>query len=446
MNETSGTSNIQLTLFGSTTSPESEAGNMPSSSPAGPKTERSGLGAVLASLSQSRASAKRIKTKEIYGPLFFVSSPSAGLQSSLASRLMARLPTGGSTEFAMTWRELVTPSGRPYCQLAVSAHRTSGSASIGWPSPVTEEHRNTRAHGNTKAGESLDHAAKMAGWSTPQSHDGTGARGAGFELTDHHHRPHDLVAESQLAGWPSPNAHDGHRPGYEDDESTQGSNLRRDVRRWLAPQPPDGATTDPGAVAGWNSPRATDGSNGGPNQSGGALSHDVQLSGWATPTAKVDSGSRNTPNSKAHKGYSLTDQVRGDLGRGRLAAWATPMVDDAKNLTRKAGTFKDSSLTRMVVTGWSTPGACDARPHDTEDTAGQDYPSQNQNWIGRQAQSTAQTGNGGGYRLNPAFSLWLIAGDSVTPVLIETCPRGLVSSREPGTRSLFRSPQNSSGR
>ena len=38
---------------------------------------------------------------------------------------------------------------------------------------------------------------------------------------------------------------------------------------------------------------------------------------WPTPTAG-DSGSRNTPGSKAHGGMSLTDAVRGDGGTGQI--------------------------------------------------------------------------------------------------------------------------------
>ena len=45
---------------------------------------------------------------------------------------------------------------------------------------------------------------------------------------------------------------------------------------------------------------------------------------WPTPTAgdAKSSGSRNTPDSKAHPGISLTDAVRGDGGTGRI--WPTP--------------------------------------------------------------------------------------------------------------------------
>lgn len=46
--------------------------------------------------------------------------------------------------------------------------------------------------------------------------------------------------------------------------------------------------------------------------------------GWPTATVgdSRSSGSRNTPDSKAHAGTSLTDAVRGDGGRGRT--WPTP--------------------------------------------------------------------------------------------------------------------------
>ena len=49
---------------------------------------------------------------------------------------------------------------------------------------------------------------------------------------------------------------------------------------------------------------------------------------WPTPTAgdSKASGSRNTPNSKAHPGISLTDAVRMDGGRGRM--WPTPAARD----------------------------------------------------------------------------------------------------------------------
>ena len=49
-----------------------------------------------------------------------------------------------------------------------------------------------------------------------------------------------------------------------------------------------------------------------------------------TPTAgdAKSSGSRNTPNSKAHAGISLTDYVKKDGGKGRM--WPTPCASEAR--------------------------------------------------------------------------------------------------------------------
>jgi hypothetical protein len=75
---------------------------------------------------------------------------------------------------------------------------------------------------------------------------------------------------------------------------------------------------DQAVLAGWNTPRATDGSNGGPNQSGGALSADAALAGWATPTAKDSANAANetanrSEGSNHHAGQTLVDQTRGVL-------------------------------------------------------------------------------------------------------------------------------------
>ena len=78
----------------------------------------------------------------------------------------------------------------------------------------------------------------------------------------------------------------------------------------------------------------------GSNQGGGmgrvgparpSLSSMAKSGMWPTPTAgdSKASGSRNTPQSKAHSGTSLTDWVRGDGGAGRTT-WPTPRASDAE--------------------------------------------------------------------------------------------------------------------
>ena len=76
---------------------------------------------------------------------------------------------------------------------------------------------------------------------------------------------------------------------------------------------------------GWNTPRATDGKNGGPNQAGGALSHDADLSGWVTPTVR---DWKDTPGMKTERpdGRARLDQLP---RQATMAGWPTPRAVEA---------------------------------------------------------------------------------------------------------------------
>ena len=89
-----------------------------------------------------------------------------------------------------------------------------------------------------------------------------------------------------------------------------------------------GRRTSGKGFGGWPTPATRDGKGGyqGGRIRDGKISTDTldvvaQISGWATPTAgdAKGAGSRNTASSKAHAGHSLTDQVRGDSGKGRTS-------------------------------------------------------------------------------------------------------------------------------
>lgn len=58
------------------------------------------------------------------------------------------------------------------------------------------------------------------------------------------------------------------------------------------------------------------------NGNGAGITLGAAVAGWTTPSANVDGGSRNTPGSRAHAGYSLGDQARGDGGVGRSGSSA----------------------------------------------------------------------------------------------------------------------------
>lgn len=92
-----------------------------------------------ASLSARQALELGLRTQGIFGQLLPGSSSSAILQSSLESRLRARLSSLGSTLYTLTWKPWNTPSGPSRFRLRASARRTSETDCSGWPTPTTRD-------------------------------------------------------------------------------------------------------------------------------------------------------------------------------------------------------------------------------------------------------------------------------------------------------------------
>lgn len=181
-----------------------------------------------------RASKRRKPTKDISGRLCSGSSKSQELTFGLANRLLQRLGMGGLMEYAEIWKERITPSGRSYLEHTASARRTSDRDSTGWPTPASQNaDGGPNPLGNTGEHFTLQTAAGMAGWPSPKTPTG----GACPDGADH----------------------GGKRPRQ-------------------TPQHVE-------KLVGWNTPRATDGTNGGPNQAG-ALPADAAMTGLATPTTR----------------------------------------------------------------------------------------------------------------------------------------------------------------
>lgn len=112
-------------------------------------------------------------------------------------------------------------------------------------------------------------------------------------------------------------------------------------------------------LSGFNTPRATDGSNGGPNQAGGALPNDAAMAGWPTTTTRD------------HKDGDCegTAPINGLLGRQVwLAGWPTATRGDGDGSRCSPGassTGKRPNGTKATVAlnpvaqfaGWPTPDA-----------------------------------------------------------------------------------------
>jgi hypothetical protein len=105
------------------------------------------------------------------------------------------------------------------------------------------------------------------------------------------------------SGWPSPMTGSPETDTYDAAGNTDSS--RRTVE----------------LVGGWVTPTSRDHkmSTHRDRAKGEQLDGQAHMAGWATPqtTDAASAGSRNTETSKAHPGYSLTDQARGDSGTGR---------------------------------------------------------------------------------------------------------------------------------
>lgn len=178
---------VQLSMFdlptftassSATSSPASADGPSPSVSPDGLTTGPSRPDRVPASLSAPPASAAASTTSGTFGPPSSISSASATLQSSLASRLQALTASRGSTLYRLTWKERITPSGRRICALRASAPRTSGNVSgglddllRGWPTPCTQD---GPKGGPSQGVDRLPGAAHLVGWPTPVTTDHKG--------------------------------------------------------------------------------------------------------------------------------------------------------------------------------------------------------------------------------------------------------------------------------
>lgn len=159
-----------------------EAGQSRCALQAGQTIDPFGLEVAHASLFPAQEKEKGKVTKDIYGQSGLTSLSSQCLQRSLESRLVQQLNLDGWMKSIMTWRVKAMPSGRQYCQLAVSVRRTKETDCGLWASPNTmdclpprsqeamQRQFNTTRKGRTSPS-NLREQVLLSMWPTPSSRD-----------------------------------------------------------------------------------------------------------------------------------------------------------------------------------------------------------------------------------------------------------------------------------
>lgn len=269
---------------------ESEFGRLHFAKLVGEMIGEFGPAAVHASLSPQQAKALGLMTSGICGPHGTTSLSSAALQSSLESRLQARMPLSGGILFKLTWKQRTTPQGRRICALRASVPRTSDSDCGGWPTTGAGDEKwriSTAAAADRRmqSGKqvSLECVAFLASWPTAAARD----------WKDGHEQnvPTNalLGRVAWLAGWPTTTttaslAHKGVR-------SHEGA-----IREAMRSKGPDLAAVV--SLASWSTPRAEERQQVNSRDNYMALSKQVQEASGPTPSgspAATASGGQLNP-------------------------------------------------------------------------------------------------------------------------------------------------------
>ncbi|TCQ79974.1 hypothetical protein EDF68_10319 [Ochrobactrum sp. BH3] len=166
----------------------------------GTTTVLSGQVHVPANLSARQAKEMGLLTSGTYGRTSTGLFKTADLQSSLASKLRARTDSAGSTLYKLTWKDRATPAGRSIPALRASVRRTSDSASIGWPTPTTRDHKDGGECQNVPLNALLGRVAWLTGWPTARC----GGNPEGYGNADRQNGPRGRLEDTvPLAGWPT---------------------------------------------------------------------------------------------------------------------------------------------------------------------------------------------------------------------------------------------------
>ena len=239
-----------------------------------------------------------------------------------------------------------------------------------FPTPTAHDHKG-RGAGSYNRHKGLDNHVKL--WPTPRGP----KYGADPKKLIREKRNHPSDLESAVTLWPTPMASTNRKSGKAMEPSTNngrrsgGGNssppgLEQAVELVEGQRPPemsDKAFEKYRKL--WPTPKAADSNPAGApamlryNEKTGRRTLMTEVQKWPTPTAgdSKASGSRNTEQSKAHAGMSLTDAVRGDGGKGRM--WPTPTKNANQDCPSERR--RNTPALASAVKVWPTPAAHEGR-------------------------------------------------------------------------------------
>lgn len=319
-------------------------GPMPLTLPDGRVIDPCGLALALASLSARQVKALGLRTSGIYGPPGSTLSTSAALQSSLESRLQARLSMLGSTLYTLTWKAWVTPLGVSRSRLRASVRRISETETTGWVTPTVRDWKGTPGMVAQRDGkdrvDQLPRQAYLAGRPTPtvgnamgsQSCEGMSATG---RMPDGRKVSVALPHVATMATWPTPRAADGEK----NVRTLEGS--LAEIDRKGSPQDLCGAAM---ICSGWPTPQASDGTGGGQAKRATNPARSNDLNDFAMlapgPARFTASGEMLTGSDARMESGGQLNPAHSRWLMGYPAAWD----DCAPTVTRSSRSKRQSSL------------------------------------------------------------------------------------------------------
>jgi hypothetical protein len=309
-------------LFDAISSPDLQGGSLPCGLRDGQTIGQFGQEVALASRIPPLGSNEATPMNATCGQPSPALSPSAALSECLASRLRARLNTGGLIEYAETWKRKNTPSGRSLFQLVASARRTLDKDCSGERLEYPEEYKPlmvpTRKGDQMRLETSEEYWKRMSqlemeaklipgGWPTPTAADHSRGKGTIRE----HDTGIPLPQRAQMAGWPTPDC----------------SDRRSDASKQQG-------TSNVAKLAGWPTPAMTDhkgGYLGGRMRNGQWSADRLDITAQLMLTGEMLSGGH--VEMESIEGYRLNPYMSSWL-MGYPAKWCSALLEAASRSRR----------------------------------------------------------------------------------------------------------------